>query len=147
MKKIGVVLSLCLLLLVLTPCASWAGLCIQSTGGYCNAYYLGFTPLGGELFLLNGYEYGCGNTEMVTGTMRVAGGTAHISLNGTETGNSVMALRVTVNIGTMTGDLEFNYLYFTASEVTGFGGTDTIAISICSPQALASSSDGPAYKD
>jgi len=148
MKKAIVCLTIALAFLAMSSVPSSAGLCVDFDG-FCDQYYLALNGLGGGVYLLNGYGYGClTDADSYTGTLRLAGGNIYMGLqvtNGMIYDAGYMGVNnIIAPLATMSGDVLFTYVYMNGGVLDGHGGGTTSSLSLCSgPLPAEQGADGP----
>ena len=103
----------------------------------CEDAKLAFQSVGGGIYSLTGYEYGCGDDVLIVGSMRVEGNTLHIGYTSIYCGGGgdpmLGQVNAQINLGTLSGPYQWAWHY------DGYHcGADTAQIIACPVSAVVS---------
>ena len=130
---------------------SFAGVCINIEGGFCNHYYFSLTKTeSAEVFALTGYEYGCGQVDRIaSGTARVEGGQVHVGFTGSNGASAVgdygqlVEWNATLDLPSITGTYVVMYSYLSSGVPDGHGASGDVSVTLCPDPGLEFSPGGP----
>jgi len=127
---------------------SWAGLCLDDDT-YCNDFWYAFAPGEAAVYEIHGYEYGCGDMDKSSdGVMHLYGGYAYIGTIGAEGTTSgqgdygdIVGQFTIIDLSTLTGSMDWEYIYTSGGVVTIYGGVSSITASLCGYPGFATMSN------
>jgi hypothetical protein len=128
--------------------ASWGGLCLDDDT-YCNDFWYAFEAGEAGIYEVHGYEYGCGDMDKSSdGVMHINGGYAYIGTIGAEGTTSgmgdygdVVGQFTIIDLSTMTGPMDWEYIYLELGTVSIYGGVSSITASLCSYPGVSAASN------